>query len=95
MRIGSRQLLTRASGLSAVAFFITLSGCALSTDIPRQPGVGDSTDPLLQESRDPFAAQDARLRRQGLSAMRDGRRVTGYQVYFHGRNPAPGPFISD
>jgi len=95
MRIGPRQLLARVSGLSAVAFFIALSGCALSTDIPRQPSVGDSTVPLLEQSRDPFASQDARLRRQGLSATRDGRRVTGYQVYFHGRNPAPGPFISD
>lgn len=71
------------------------SGYALSTDIPRQPSVGDSADLLLEQSRDPFAAQDARLRRQGLSAMRDGRRITGYQVYFHGQNPAPGPFISD
>lgn len=77
----------RRLGLAAVtASAIALVGCAGQAPVAQAPGIGDATDPLASESFDRHEAMwDARLRRQGMAAVRDNdRRIQGFQVYSHG-----------
>ena len=87
----------RLMGFSAAAGFALAAGCASTDEIPGRPGVGDAgADFGIGEARPAENAFDARLRRQGLRAIRDSNNsIRGYEVYLHGRVRTGPEQISD
>ena len=87
----------RLISFGTVAGLALLVGCASNGNIPARPGVGDAQPELRTgEVGSSGTALDARLRRQGLTAVRDdNNRVQGYQVYFPGGPYSRSGQISD
>ena len=79
------------------ALAIGISGCAPSANLSMQPGVGDeSADIFSADAEAAGKAADARLQRQGLSALRGPHgRITGYRSYSYGRGHGFGTSYSD
>ena len=84
----SCSLFTPLLSVTLAASVIIIGGCASSGQLPRQPGIGDESMDLLSERQSSIDdMRDARLRRQGLSVVRDAdNQIQGYQVYTHGRD---------
>lgn len=79
------------------ALAIGISGCAPSANLSIQPGVGDDSAGIFGPDTESIgAAADARLRRQGLTALRGPHgRLTGYRSYSYGRGHGFGTSYSD
>ena len=79
---------------------VPVTGCGTlhrSGSLAEQPGVGDGSGDMFTLSASPTsAASDARLRRQGLSAVRNTQgHIVGYQSYSYGRGHGFGTSYRD